>query len=82
MPPHLLLSLLFGAVYGTIFHLWRGKTAKDLAIYGLTAIIGFIMGQALGNLLGLNIFMIGPLHVAEATVVSAASLFLAQWLKL
>ncbi len=82
MSPHLLLSLLFGAIYGTIFHLWRGKTIKDLVIYGGTAMIGFIFGQALGNLLGLDIFLIGPLHVVEATLVSWGSLFLAQWLKL
>jgi len=82
MPPHLLLSLLLGAIYGTIFHLWRGKTLKDLVIYGVAAILGFIFGQALGNLLGLDIFLIGPLHVVEATVVSWASLFLAQWLKI
>ncbi|MEW5960383.1 MAG: hypothetical protein AB1801_21870 [Chloroflexota bacterium] len=82
MPPHLLLSFLLGAIYGTGFFLWRGKTLKDLTIYGVAAMIGFILGQALGNLLGLNIFLIGPLHVVEATAVSAASLFLAQWLKL
>lgn len=82
MPPHLLLSLLLGAIYGTIFYLWRGKTLKDLLIYGAAAILGFIFGQALGNLLSLDIFLIGPLHVLEATVVSWASLFLAQWLKI
>ena len=82
MPPYLLLSLVLGAIYGTIFHLWRGKSVKDLVIYLITGIIGFIIGQALGNLLGLRIFLIGPLHIIEATVISWVSLFVAQWLKI
>ena len=82
MPPYLLLSLILGGIYGTIFHLWRGKSVKDLVIYLITGIIGFIIGQALGNLLGLRIFLIGPLHIIEATVISWASLFVAQWLKI
>jgi uncharacterized membrane protein YeaQ/YmgE (transglycosylase-associated protein family) len=82
MPPYLLLSLILGGIYGTIFHLWRGKSVKDLVIYLITGIIGFIIGQALGNLLGLKIFLIGPLHIIEATVISWISLFVAQWLKI
>ena len=82
MPPYLLLSLVLGAIYGTIFHLWRGKNVKDLVIYFFAGIIGFIIGQALGNLWGVKIFMIGPLHIIEATVISWASLFVAQWLKI
>jgi hypothetical protein len=81
MAPYLLLSFLLGGIYGALFHLWQGKTIRDLIIYFLTGIVGFGVGQALGNLLGLNIFMIGPVHIAEATVVSWASLFLMKWLK-
>ena len=82
MPPYLLLSLILGAIYGAVFYLWRGKGFKDLAIYLIAAIIGFIIGQALGNLLGLGIFLIGPLHIIEATIVSWVGLFVAQWLKI
>ena len=60
---------------------WQGKTIRDLVIYFLTGIIGFGLGQALGNLLELNIFLIGPLHIVEATVVSWLSLFMMKWLK-
>ena len=82
MPPSLLLSFLLGAVYGTIFHLWRGKTFQDLVIYFVTGIVGFIFGQIIGNLLGLEVFIIGPLHMAEATIMSWISLFVMQWLKI
>jgi hypothetical protein len=82
MPPYILLSILVGGIYGALFHLWRGKNLRDLVIYSLTGIIGFALGQGLGNLLGLTAFLIGPLHVVEATVVSWAGLFIVQWLKI
>ena len=81
MPPYLLLSFLLGGIYGALFHFWQGKTIRDLVIYFLTGIIGFGLGQALGNLLELNIFLIGPLHIVEATFVSWLSLFMMKWLK-
>jgi len=82
MPPYLLLSFLLGAIYGLLFHLWRGKTFRDLVIYFLGGIVGFGLGHFLGNLLGLDIFLIGPLHVAEASLVSWGNLFVIQWLKI
>ncbi|MFN8454638.1 MAG: hypothetical protein U0401_08200 [Anaerolineae bacterium] len=81
MPPYLLLSVLLGGIYGVLFHLWQGKTVRDLVIYFLTGIIGFILGQVLSNLLGFNLFLIGPLHVVEASIASVLMLFLMKWLK-
>lgn len=81
MPPYLLLSFLLGGIYGALFHFWQGKTIRDWVIYFLTGIIGFGLGQALGNLLELNTFLIGPLHIVEATSVSWLSLFMMKWLK-
>lgn len=81
MPPYVLLSCLLGGVYGMLFHLWRGKTLRDLIIYFLTGIIGFVAGQILGSLLGLNFFLLGPIHIVLATAASWVSLFLIQWLK-
>lgn len=82
MPPYLLLSFVLGAIYGLLFHLWRGKDFQDLAIYFFTGIIGFAMGQVLANYAGLDIFLIGPLHIAEATLMSWINLFIIQWLKI
>lgn len=81
MPPYLLLTILLGGAYGALFHLWRGKNIRELIIYFLTGIIGFGIGQAAGNVLGLDVFLIGPLHILEASVMSWVSLFLMQWLK-
>jgi hypothetical protein len=82
MPPFLLLALLLGSIYGTLFHLWRGRTLQDLFIYPLAAIIGFLFGQGIGNITESTVWLIGPLHLLEATIASWVVLFLIQWLKL
>ena len=82
MPPYILLTAVIGAIYGTLFHLWRGQNPVDLLIYVLTGIVGFGLGQALGDLIGLDLMRIGPIHFVEATIVSWASLFLIYWLKI
>lgn len=81
MPPYVLLSFLLGGVYGTLFHVWRGKTFREFIIYFLTGIIGFGAGQLAGHLLGLEFFLLGPIHIVLATIVSWISLFLIRWLK-
>ena len=82
IPPYLLLAALLGATFGALFHLWRGKSLRDLFIYLLAGVVGFAIGQALGNLTELNLIPIGQIHLAEASVMSWATLFLAHWLKI
>lgn len=82
MPPFLLFSVLIGAMYGTFFYLWRGKRVIDLPIYLVTGAVGFGLGQALGDLISLDILMIGAIHIAEASLISWMSLFIIYWLKI
>ena len=82
MPPYLLLSSLIGAIYGALFHIWRGQSLRDLAIYLLTGVIGFFLGQGLGNLIGFDFGLVGQLHLLETSIVSWLLLLLIYWLKL
>lgn len=82
MPPNVLLSIVLGATFGTLFHLWRGKSLRDLIIYFLTGIIGFGLGQGFGNLMGFSFLLVGTLHIIEATIACWAGLFVIQWLKI
>ena len=82
MPPYLLLSVLLGAIYGTLFHLWRGSKVRDLLIYVAAGILGFLLGQVLGSIIDLNFFTIGQLYPLEGTLLSWAGLLLIHWLKI
>jgi hypothetical protein len=81
MPPYLLFTVVLGAIYGAIFHLWRGRNLREFVIYFLTGIIGFGAGQAVAGLLGFSLFMLGPIHLLEASLASWAALFLISWIK-
>ncbi len=82
MPPHILLIVLFGATYGTLFHILQGQTLQDLLLYLITGIIGAVLGQLLGYWFGLELFSIGLFRLTEVTVVSWGCLFLIKWLKI
>lgn len=82
MSPYFLLSFLIGGVYGAIFHLWRGKSPVDVIYYFVAGVIGFGIGQSVAAFLGWSFFLIGPLHIIEASLCAWASLFLARWLRL
>lgn len=81
MSPSLLLSSLIAGIYAALFHLWRGRTFRELPLYLVAAIAGFALGDLVGDAIGLDIFMIGPLHIIEASLGSWGMLFIARWLK-
>jgi hypothetical protein len=81
MAPALLLSFLMAGIYGALFHLWRGRTFRELPFYLLVAAIGYGLGHLAGQAIGQDLFTIGPLHVIEATLGSWIFLFVARWLK-
>jgi hypothetical protein len=67
--PALVLSIIIASAYGALFHVWKGKTAQDLLIYLAVGLVGFGLGQLAGNTLSLGIFMIGQIHVVEASLI-------------
>ena len=81
LSPPLILSLIIASAYAAFFNLWQGGSARDLLIYLLACWLGFAIGELVGDLLGLDILMIGQIHVLEGTVGSLVLLFLAKWLK-
>ena len=80
--PAVVLSIIIASAYGALFHVWKGKTAKDLLIYLAAGLVGFGLGQLAGDTLGLGIFMIGQVYVIEASLMCWLILFIAKWLKI
>ena len=81
MRPEWFLTLLLSVSLGALFHLWRGRTFRDLLFYTCTAVIGFVLGNMAGEAIKLDILTVGRLHVLEATLVSCALTLVATRLK-
>ena len=81
LSPPIILSLIIASAYAAFFNLWQGGSAKDLLLYMVACWLGFGIGELAGDFLGLDILMIGEIHVLEGTVGSLVLLFLAKWLK-
>lgn len=81
LSPPFVLSALLSTALAALFNLWQGGSARDLALYLIAAWLGFALGELLGGWIGLDLFMIGQVHAAEASLTCGLLLFLARWLK-
>ena len=79
--PPLVLSLIIASAYAAFFNLWQGGSARDLLIYLGACWLGFAIGELVGDFVGLDILMIGQIHILEGTFGSLLLLFLSKWLK-
>ena len=79
--PPFVLSLVVASLYGGLFHLVWGRSWGEFLLYWVTAIVGFELGQAIGNAMGLDVLMVGRVHLLEGSLVCWAALFVAKWLK-
>jgi hypothetical protein len=81
LSPPLILSLIIASAYAAFFNLWQGGSSRDLLIYLGASWLGFAIGELVGDFIGLDILMIGEIHLLEGTVGSLVLLFSARWLK-
>ncbi|MGL4650863.1 MAG: hypothetical protein ACRC1H_15755 [Caldilineaceae bacterium] len=66
--PSLLLGLLMSVAYAALFHLWWGRSTRQLLLLILAAAVGFGVGQFVGTLVRIPALQIGEVHMIEATV--------------
>ncbi len=81
LPPALLLGFIFVAASAAVFHLWGGRSLRDLFAYLLAAGIGFGLGQLAGTFLQLPLPKIGGLHLLEGAIVAWLALFVTRALQ-
>ena len=75
LSPAVVVAFVIASLYGWMFFLFFGKGWLRLGLYWLVGVVGFAVGQWLGNLVGLALFNVGPVNLVEGTVVSWVSLF-------
>jgi membrane associated rhomboid family serine protease len=67
MPPTLAFALLLATIYGLFFHALFGRRFWQLPCYLLVAIVGFLAGQVLGTMIGLDLARVGNVPIVAAT---------------
>lgn len=82
LSPTLALSAILAAIYGCVFHLWRGKTLWELILYLVASGLGFALGQIVGDRAGWDGLMLGQVHLLEASAGSIVLLMLVYWLRI
>ena len=80
--PSFVLSLLIATLIVGLFFAWQGKTLRQLAIYWVAGVLGFLAGQWLAILLGWRFLAVGQLHPAEGLALCAGALFLVKFLRI
>mgnify|MGYP001815865751 FL=1 len=78
--PGLIYSFLLAFIYGTAFHLWKGRRLRDLPLYWLASVLGYAAGHVLGEMLDLVPWTLGQVHIIEATAGSLLFLVIIHWL--
>ncbi len=79
--PVLLLGSSVATLYAAGFHLLTGRTWRQIMLFWVLSLMGFMMGQVGGELLGLNWPMLGQIHIIPATIISWLALLVARLLK-
>lgn len=76
---------LFGSTLATcwaaLFHLLLGKRFIDLILFWFIGLLGFAVGQAMADVLGLRWFLVGQVHVLEGTLGCWMAMLVARWVK-
>ena len=76
----LVLGFLLATAYGAGFHVLLGGPSRRIIPYLIAAWSGFALGHILGDLLNIDLFKLGALHLFTASVGAWIALILSWWL--
>ena len=76
MPPALIISVIFGSLYGLLFFILAGGTKRGMWSYWLVGAVGFLAGQFIAEYVHLTSVTLGDVHVLEGSLTCWVALFL------
>jgi len=79
--PALIVLLVFASAYAVLLHLLLGRSLRDLVLFWIASVAGFACGQLLGEELHLIPWMVGQVHITEATLSAILFVLAAAWLR-
>jgi hypothetical protein len=72
--PAYILAVVIASIYGLAFFVFLGQGWKQMLVFWVTAVAGFLIGQAIAQSAGLRLFNIGSLNLVEGSIASAFAL--------
>ena len=78
--PPILLGVVLGLLYGSVFHLVRGGSFRKLLVFLVLAQLGFWGGLWLGQYMKWSLWPVGVLDAGTGTLGSVALLALSELL--
>ena len=82
LPPGVLFGLILSALYAGLFHVWGGRTLRDLVVFLIASAAGFALGQAIGMLLDMPLPHVGQVYIIEASLFAWLAMIGARELRL
>jgi len=79
--PLFLVCSALATFWAAAFHLLFGRSLVDLVLYWFIGLIGFGVGQALGNSFGFAWLTVGQVHLVEGTLACWIAMLVARLLK-
>jgi uncharacterized membrane protein YjjP (DUF1212 family) len=76
--PIFTFAFMVATMYGAAFHCLMGGGARRLALFVLTGWFGFMIGHYIGVVFDINLFNIGALRFAPATITTIVLLIFAH----
>jgi hypothetical protein len=76
--PTATFGFILATLYGASFHFVVGGDVRRLALFLLSAWVGFTLGQLLGVMFMIDIFNIGTLRIVTATLGTLIALVAAH----
>jgi hypothetical protein len=79
--PVFLLGSTLATMWAALYHLLLGRRWVELVFYWCLSLLGFAVGQAMADALGLRWMMVGQTHIIEGTVGCWVAMLVARWIK-
>lgn len=76
--PVFVFGFVLATLYGLGFHIAMGGSARRMVLFVASSWVGFLLGQYLGNFIGIELFRIGIVHLLPATVCAFVFLIFAH----
>jgi hypothetical protein len=80
--PALVLGAVVALLYAALFHLWQGRTLRDLIAFAIASLAGFAVGQVIGQMTQFAWLDVGQVNMVEASLVSWLGLIVAKRLRM